>query len=51
MRQLDARPRSITYDFHGLMVPGTKEDANRLGFSDCSASMPFYCTRPRMGKF
>ncbi|WP_312263611.1 hypothetical protein [Rivihabitans pingtungensis] len=53
MRQLGARPDRITsYDFHGLMVPGTKEDAKRLGFSDCSANDAFfYCTRPRMGKF
>lgn len=53
MRQLGGgQDRIAPYDFHGLMVPGTKEDAKRQGFTDCSANDAFfYCTRPRMGKF
>lgn len=52
MRQLIAEPEKIpSYDFHGLLIPGTQEDAKRQGFTECSANDAFfYCARPHMGK-
>lgn len=52
MRQLNMQPDRIgSYDFHGLLIPGTKEDAKRQGFTDCSANDAFfYCTRRNIGR-
>lgn len=49
LEKLTSRPPRVTpYDLQGLVVPGTKDDAKRLGFTDCSANDAFfYCQRQR----